>query len=174
VVRSTLDSGQILTAARQVVQRLDARLPLIFPGSMQAIVDEQLARPRFYLVVIALFAVLAVLLAAVGIYGVVAHVVTERTREIGVRIALGAKRGEVVGLMLWQGVRPASGGLAIGLLIAIAASRVIRGLLYEVQPHDPLTYATATGLLMLVVILACAIPAARASRIAPAEAIRGE
>jgi ABC-type antimicrobial peptide transport system permease subunit len=174
VVKSTLDSGQVLAAARQVVQRVDARLPLIFPGSMEALVDEQLARPRFYLLLIGLFAVLALVLAAVGIYGVVAHVVSERTREIGVRIALGARRGEVVSLMLWQGLRPAIGGVAIGLAIAIGAGRVLGGLLYEVRPHDPLTVIGVTTMLLAIVMVASAIPAARASRIAPAQALRGE
>jgi predicted permease len=174
VVKSTLDSGQVLAAARQVVQRVDARLPLIFPGSMEALVDGQLARPRFYLLLIGLFAVLALVLAAVGIYGVVAHVVSERTREIGVRIALGARRGEVVSLMLWQGLRPAIGGVAIGLAIAIGAGRVLGGLLYEVRPHDPLTVIGVTTMLLAIVMVASAIPAARASRIAPAQALRSE
>jgi putative ABC transport system permease protein len=120
------------------------------------------------------FALLALVLASVGIYGVVAHVVSQRTREIGVRMALGARRTQVVTLMLWQGLRPAAGGLAIGLVVAVAASRVIQGLLYQVPPHDPLTFVAVTTLLMAIVLIACAIPAARASRIAPADALRGE
>jgi predicted permease len=174
VVKSSLDSAQVLSAAREVVRRLDARLPLIFPGSMADLVDEQLARPRFYLVLLALFAVLAVVLAAVGIYGVVAYVVTQRTREIGVRMALGAKQREVVTLMLWQGLRPAFAGMLIGGAVAIGAGRLIRGLLYEVQPHDPLTFVGVTFVLLVVVLVACAIPARRASTVPPAEALRGE
>ncbi|MGH9174773.1 MAG: FtsX-like permease family protein, partial [Vicinamibacterales bacterium] len=174
VVQSSLDSAQVIAAARQVILKLDSRLPLISPSAMQDLVDEQLARPRFYLVLLGLFAVLAVLLAAVGIYGVVAYVVTQRTREIGVRMALGARQREVVGLMLWQGLRPAIAGIVIGLAVAIGAGRAIRGLLYEIQPYDPLTFAGVASVLLMIVLLACAIPAQRASAVPPAEALRGE
>ena len=173
-IASALGSAQIIPAARRVVNQLDSRLPLISPGSMAELVDAQLARPRFYLVLIGLFAVLALVLAAVGVYGVVAHVVSQRTREIGVRMALGARRGEVVRLMLWQGLRPATAGVAIGLAVALGAGRVMEGLLYEVRPHDPITLVGVTGVLLAIVVLACAIPAGRASRVPPAEALRGE
>jgi predicted permease len=174
VVRSTVDSAQILSSARDVVRRLDTRLPLISPAAMTDIVDEQLARPRFYLVVISLFAILAVVLAAVGIYGVVAYVVAQRTREIGVRMALGARQREVVALMLWQGLKPAAVGMALGLVTAVAAGRVLQGLLYEIQPHDPLTFVGVSATLLAIVLLACAIPARRASGVPPAEALRSE
>jgi putative ABC transport system permease protein len=174
VVQSTQDSAQVLAAARQVVRRYDARLPLIGPSAMQALLDEQLARPRFYLMLLALFAVLAVSLAAVGLYGVVAYVVTQRTREIGVRMALGAARGEVVALMLWQGLRPAIAGMAAGAGLAYLGGRALSGLLHEVQPHDPATFAVVVAMLFVVVIIACAIPARRASGVAPADALRGE
>ena len=174
VVKSALDTAQVLSGARDVVRRLDARVPLIAPSAMREVVDEQLARPRFYLVLLSLFAALAVVLAAVGIYGVVAYVVTQRTREIGVRMALGAKQRDVVALMLWQGLRPAALGIAAGLAIALGAGRVMHGLLYEVQPHDPLTMLTVSGVLLTVVLIACAIPARRASAVPPAEALRGE
>ena len=141
---------------------------------MSEIVDSQMARPRFYLVLVGLFAGLAVVLAAVGLYGVVAYVVTQRTREIGVRMALGATRAEVVRLMLWQGLRPAAAGMLLGIGTAIAVSRAIRGLLYEVHPNDPVTFAGVSVALLAVVLVACAIPAGRASAVAPAEALRGE
>jgi putative ABC transport system permease protein len=174
VIKSTLETGQVLSASREIVRRLDPRLPLIAPSSMQQLVDEQLARPRFYLALLSAFAILALVLAAVGVYGVVAHVVSQRTREIGVRMALGAGRTEVVRLMLWQGLRPAAVGLATGMAIAAGAGRVMQGLLYEVRPHDPLTLVGVTSLLLATVLIACAIPAARASRIPPADALRGE
>jgi predicted permease len=174
VIKSSLGTAQVLGASREVVKQLDARLPLIGPSSMQDVVDEQLARPRFYLVLIGLFAVLSVVLAAIGIYGVVAYVVAQRTREIGVRMALGARQGQVVGLMLWQGLRPAALGMAIGLIVAIGGARLIRGLLYEVQPHDPMTFVAVSMGLLVVVVIACAIPARRASGVAPAEALRSE
>lgn len=174
VLKSSLDSAQVITAARQVVRQLDPRLPVISPSAMQTLVDKQLARPRFYLLLLGLFAVLAVVLAAVGIYGVVAYVVTQRTREIGVRMALGARHREVVGLMVWQGLRPAIVGMLIGLAIAFGAGRLIQGLLYEIRPNDPLTFAAVSVGLLVVVLIACAIPARRASRVAPADALRSE
>ena len=122
----------------------------------------------------AAFAVLATLLAAVGLYGVLAYSVSQRTREIGVRMALGARRTEVVRLMLWQGLRPAIAGVAIGLAVALGAGRVMQGLLYEVRPHDPLTLIGVTAVLIAIVLIACAIPAGRASRVPPAQALRGE
>jgi ABC-type antimicrobial peptide transport system permease subunit len=167
-----MPSAQTLSMAREVVRRFDSRLPLIFPGSMDQLVDQQLARPRFYLVLIGLFAVLAVVLAAIGIYGVVAFVVTQRTKEIGVRIALGASQRDVVTLMIWHGLKPAMAGMAIGLAAAFAMGRVIRGLLYEVRPNDPLTFAGVSAVLLAVVLIACAIPARRASGIPPADALR--
>ena len=174
VVKSSVDSAQVLSAARDVVRRLDARLPLIFPGSMMALVDEQVAQPRFYLLLLSLFAILAVVLAAVGVYGVVAYVVTQRTREIGLRMALGATPREVVTLMLWQGLRPAVLGMVVGLAVAAGAGQVMQGLLYEVQPHDPATLAGASIVLLAVVVIACGVPARRASAVAPAEALRGD
>jgi ABC-type antimicrobial peptide transport system permease subunit len=141
---------------------------------MQDVVDQQLARPRFYLLLIGLFAILSVVLAAVGLYGVVAYVVSQRTREIGVRMALGARQGQVVGLMLWQGLRPAALGMVIGLAVAVGAARLVRGMLYEVQPHDPTTFFGVPIVLLMVVLIACAIPARRASSVAPADALRGE
>lgn len=174
VVKSSVDSAQVLSVARDVVRRLDARLPLIFAGSMMALVDEQLAQPRFYLLLLSLFAILAVVLAAVGVYGVVAYVVTQRTREIGLRMALGAQPREVVTLMLWQGLRPAVLGMVVGLAVAAGAGQVMQGLLYEVQPHDPATLVGASIVLLAVVIIACGIPARRASAVAPAEALRGD
>jgi putative ABC transport system permease protein len=172
VVKSSVDSPFVLSAARDVVRRLDSRLPLISPSSMNQLVDEQLARPRFYLVLLALFAVLAVVLAAIGIYGVVGYVVSQRTREIGVRMALGASQREVVGLMLWQGLKPAIAGMMLGLAVAATAGRLIQGMLYEVRPHDPMTFIGVSGVLLAIVMVACVIPARRASSVPPAEALR--
>jgi putative ABC transport system permease protein len=173
VVKSSLEPAQVLSAAREIVRTLDSRLPLIAPNSMPQLVDQQLARPRFYLVLIGLFAVLAAVLAAIGVYGVVAYVVSQRTREIGVRMALGATQHDVVGLMLWQGLKPAIAGVGVGLCVAVAAGRLIQGMLYEVQPHDPITFVGVSGGLLAIVLIACAIPARGASRVPPAEALRG-
>jgi predicted permease len=174
VVKSALPTPQVLNAAREVVGRLDTRLPLVSPGSLRALLDGALARPRFYLWLLGLFAGLAVVLTAVGVYGVVAYAVTERTREIGVRMVLGARRREVVALMLWYGMRPSIAGVTAGLAVAAGAGRFIEGLLYEVRPSDPVTLLAVTTALLAVAGLACALPAARASRVPPAEALRGE
>ena len=113
------------------------------------------------------------MLAAVGLYGVVAYVVTQRTREIGVRMALGARRGAVVRLMLWQGLRPPL-GMAVGIAAALALSRALQELLYEVRPHDPLTFVGVSVALIAVVLVACAIPARRASSVARGGSAGGE
>jgi len=174
VVKSGLPSGQMLSAARDIVRRLDARLPLVFPGSLRGLEDAARARPRFYLALLAVFAGLALVLAAVGIYGVVAYAVTQRTREIGVRMALGAGRRQVLSLMMWYGLRPSVVGMAAGLGGALAATRLLRGLLYQVEPTDPVTFAAVSAGLLAVACGACALPAWRASRVPPAVALRGE
>jgi predicted permease len=173
VIKSPLDSASVLPAARDVVRRFDSRLPLMSPGAMNHLVDEQFSRPRFYVVLLGLFAVLAVVLAAIGIYGVVAYVVGQRTREIGVRMALGASQLDVVGLMLWQGLKPAIVGIAVGLGVASAGGRLIQGMLYQVKSYDPITFAAVSAGLLAVVVIACAIPARRASSVPPADVLRG-
>jgi ABC-type antimicrobial peptide transport system permease subunit len=114
----------------------------------------------------------AVTLAAIGLYGVVAYLVSRRTREIGIRIALGAHAGDVVRLVLRQGMVPAGLGIVLGLLGAWGASRVLGSLLYNVAPEDPVTFAGVTALLLAIVVLAILIPARKASRIVPVEALR--
>lgn len=168
------DPAALLDAARRELRALDPELPLMQPGTMDQLIEEQLAQPRFYLLLLSLFAALAVVLAAVGMYGVVAYAVSQRTREIGVRMALGARVSQVVKLVLWQGLRPALFGIALGVLAAWWGGSLMRGLLYEVAPQDPITLLAVPVLLLAVVILACAIPARRASRIPPAIALRSE
>ena len=141
---------------------------------MTEIVASAAARTSFTLLLLGIASVVALTLGAVGIYGVVAYIVSQRTREIGVRMALGARRDQVVTMMLWQGLRPAVAGVALGIVVAVGAGRVIQGLLYEVQPHDPSTFVSVPLAVLVVVAVACAIPARRASGIAPVEALRGE
>jgi putative ABC transport system permease protein len=174
VVRSSAPTTSVLAAARAVVLQVDSKLPLLRPGSMQQLVDEASARPTFYLVLLALFAGLAVALAAIGVYGVVAYTVGQRTQEIGVRMALGAGAGDVVRLVVWQGMQPAAIGLGVGLATSLAAGRVLSSLLYETNPADPLTLAGTTGLLVAVVLVACLVPSRRAARVPPAVVLRGE
>jgi putative ABC transport system permease protein len=174
LMRGRGDAGQLIASARRAVQALDPELPLAQPGSMEEFVTRQLAQPRFYLLLLGLFASLAVLLAAVGMYGVVAYAVAQRTREIGVRMALGARVQEVIRMILWQGLRPAIGGIVVGTLASLEAGRVMSSLLFGVTTRDPLTFAAVPLVLVSVVIAACAIPARRASRIPPATALRSD
>jgi len=142
--------------------------------TMEQRTASAVARPRVYLMLLSLFAATAVLLAALGIYGVLMHAVAQRTREIGIRLALGARRGEVVRLVVRQAVLLAFAGLTLGLLLAFGASRLIRSLLFGIEPSDAMTYVVvATGLLGIA-LLASYVPARRASRIDPVRALRCE
>jgi predicted permease len=174
VVKSRRGAGQVLADARVIVQAFDPNLPLIGPGTMQQLVDDALAQPRFYLLLLSLFATLAVVLAAVGIYGVVAYVAGQRRREIGVRMALGAGPADVVGLVVWQGLKPALLGAAIGLAVALGGSNAVGALLYEVSPRDAVVMTIVTVVLLIVVVLACMVPAARATRVPPTTALRAQ
>jgi ABC-type lipoprotein release transport system permease subunit len=141
---------------------------------MEHLVDEALGQPRFYLLLVSLFAGLALALAAVGIYSVVAYIVGDRTREIGVRVALGARTDEIVRLVVWQGMRPALAGAAAGLAVAFVAASAIRSMLFEVAPRDTATIVSITLMLLAVVLVACIVPAARAARIPPNTALKSE
>ena len=174
VLKGARDSAQVLADARTIVGAFDSRLPLISPSTMRHLVDQATAQPRFYLLLVSLFAALALLLAAVGIYGVVAYVVGQRTREIGLRMALGARSGEVIALVIWQGLRPALVGAAIGLTIAMAGAEAMRKMLYEIGPRDGATLVAVTALLLGIVLLACGVPALRATRVPPTDALRAE
>ncbi len=163
-----------LREARSAIAALDPQLPMIGATTLDEQVARELAAPRFYMLLLGLFALLAVALAAVGIYGVVAYAVVQRTGEIGMRMALGARVAQVIRLVVWEGALPALLGLGIGLLGALALGRVIAGILFQTAPTDPVTYMAAAGLLLLVVLAATALPAARAARIPPADALRSE
>lgn len=164
----------MLEAARAELRALDPELPMMQPGTLDELLDRELAQPRFYLLLLGLLASLAVVLAAIGMYGVVAYAVSQRTKEIGVRMALGARSPEVVELVLRQGLKPALVGVTLGVLAALGMGNLMRGLLYEVAPTDPLTLFAVPVLLLLIVVAACAVPARRATRVSPATALRSE
>ncbi|HEX8161832.1 MAG TPA: ABC transporter permease [Pyrinomonadaceae bacterium] len=168
------DAAGLAPAARAAVQSLDKTLPVYNVKTMNEVFAASIARRRSSMLLISAFALVALLLALVGIYGVTAYHVTQRTHEIGVRMALGAQRRDVLRLILVQSLRLTLGGLAAGLVCALALTRVMSGLLYDVRPNDPLTFAAGSLLLAAVATLACYVPARRATRVDPMIALRYE
>jgi putative ABC transport system permease protein len=141
---------------------------------MESIVADSMASRRFAMILLGAFAALAMVLASIGIYGVIAYVVGQRTHEIGIRMALGAQRKNVLGLVLWQGTRLALLGVAVGLLGAFALTRLMADLLYGVNATDPVTFVVLALALTLIAMAACYIPARRATRVDPVSALRYE
>lgn len=164
----------VMPAARQVVAALDPNLALNDVARMEDVVDAQLGATRFYLTLLGIFSVLALVLASVGLYGVVAYAVSRRTREIGIRVALGAPVDDVVRMLVREGMAPALLGVVAGLAGALLAGRALGSLLYGVEPHDPLTVTAVTALLVTVTLAATVVPARRASRVQPSVALREE
>jgi predicted permease len=174
LVRTTLPPLTAEDAMRGSLQHMN-RDYVIFGGeSMNDVIGKGLAARRFSVILLVLFASLALLLAAIGIYGVVSYVVVQRQREIGIRMALGARRGQVFQLMLRQGARMALAGLGIGVAAAFGLTRLMTSLLYGVKPTDALTFAVAACLLCAIALAACCIPARRATRVDPMLALRCE
>lgn len=173
-VRTGLPLEAVTPDVRASVRAFDPDLPLYGLRTMEDAIDSSLAQPRLATNLLGLFALLALGLAAVGIYGVVSYSVAGRTGEIGVRLALGAGRGAVQRMVLWEGVRPAALGIAVGLLGAWYATRLVASMLYGVEPTDPRTFAALPLGLLGVAVAACWLPARRATRIAPTEALRSE
>jgi putative ABC transport system permease protein len=175
IVARTAGEPALLSApARQLVRELDPALPAYSMSPLADVVSESVADRRFSMLLVALFALLALFLAAVGLYGVVAYTVGQRTQEIGVRLAIGAQRSDVLRMILGGGMKLALAGVAIGVVAAFAASRLVASMLFEIRPFDPTSYAaTALGLLAIAA-LACYVPARRAMRVDPIVALRQE
>jgi putative ABC transport system permease protein len=174
IVRANAEPLDLVPAIRSEVWKLDSQLPLYNLTTMQGAVDQTLSVRRFALYLLGLFAAVALLLAVSGIYGVLAHSVSQRTQEIGVRMALGAARRDVLQLVFAQGGKMAIAGIGIGLVVSYLVTQFLRTLLYGVQPTDPLTFLAVALLLLGTVMLACWIPARRASRVDPMVALRAE
>jgi predicted permease len=172
VVRTAGDPLAFVPVARADLAALDRELPLSAIRTMDAVVGRSIAERRFTMLLLASFATIAVLLAAVGVYGVLAFVVSQRTQEIGLRLAIGAAPADVVRLFVREGVTLAGIGLAIGLVGALGAARALTTLLFGVTAQDPVTFATVAAALTIAASAASYLPARRAARVDPMEALR--
>jgi putative ABC transport system permease protein len=171
-INADVEAASLTTSARGVVSRLDPALAIARVETLQQVMSDASAPQRFSALVLSAFAVGALVLAAIGLYGVLAFAVSQRTREIGVRLALGARRREVLGLIVREGMLLTLVGLAIGGAGAVAAVRLLRALLYETEIYDPWTFMTVPLLLAVVALAACLLPAQRAARVDPMLALR--
>ena len=174
VVRGRGGTETVVSAMKAAVREVDPGVPLYSVQSVPAIVDASIAQPRLNTTMLTLFAGIALVLAVLGIYGVVSYSVTQRSQEMGVRMALGAQRGDVVRLVLREGLLLAGGGAFIGLLGALAGTTVIRGWLYGIERNDPVTMVAAAVALIVVALLASYVPAMRAARVDPVTTMRAE
>jgi ABC-type antimicrobial peptide transport system permease subunit len=174
MARSRVDAAALTAAIQREVLALDRNVPLTAVQTMQERVADVTSRTRFIAVLLGLFAGLALLLAGLGIYGVMAYSVSARTRELGIRMALGAQPVAVFRLVIWRGMKLAVLGIVVGLSGAFALTRYLATLLYEVRPTDPLTFGGVALSLVAVAFAACWIPARRATRVDPLLALRAE
>lgn len=174
VVKTQRQPADLTRAIRAELDRIDKDQPLENVRTMTQLVSASVADRRLSMQLMAGFAVTALLLASLGLYGVLAYNVSQRAQEIGIRMALGAQQRNVLALILSQGLKMVAGGLAVGLMLALAMTRVMRALLYEVKPTDPLTYGAVMVILAIVSILACWFPAKRAAKVDPMNTLRSE
>jgi ABC-type antimicrobial peptide transport system permease subunit len=168
------NDDRIVEGLRAIVAGLDADLPMFRVRTAEQLAVDAVARPRAYALLLTMFAGVAVVIAAIGIYGVLTHAVSQRTREIGIRLALGAKRGEVIAMVVKHAAGLAVAGLTAGLTLAALASGTLGTLLFNVKPTDGLTYGLVAVGLLLVALVASYVPARRASRVDPVTALRYE
>jgi putative ABC transport system permease protein len=174
VLRTTGDPLLLSNAVRKAVWEIDRDLPIPTIQSMEQVMSERVAQRRLNMMLLGLFALVALILAAVGIYGVMSYTVTQRTNEIGIRMALGAKAGDVLWLVVRQGMSLVLLGVLIGLAATFALTRLMANLLFGVRATDPITFAAIAALLTGVALLACWIPARRAANVDPMVALRYE
>jgi len=174
VLHTSLPPSSLTSQVRRALGQIDSSLPLFSVRTMDQVMADNAQGQQFLSLLVGSFAGLALVLAAVGIYGVLSYAVTERTREIGIRMSLGASRGCVLGEVIWEGMRLAAIGLVAGMLGAFACGRMLASFLHEVTPADPTILVLTTGLLAAVALLACYLPARRAARLDPMAALRYE
>jgi putative ABC transport system permease protein len=174
IVRSISDPANLTNTVRQKIWAVDRDIPITQVRTMEDLIETATVQPRFNALLLALFAGIALCLGAIGIYGVISYAVTQRTREIGIRIALGAQQRDVLSLVVREGMTLASIGVGIGLLAAFALTRWMETLLFGVRPSDPLTFAVIALLVLAVSLLACCAPARRAAKVDPLMALKYE
>ena len=171
-VRTSTSPQHVLPAAEAAVQSLDPDLALLNPSTIQEVIGQALWAPRFAAALFGGFGLLGMALAVVGVYGVMAYIVLQRTSEIGIRMAMGADAGSVMRMVAGQSMRLAAAGIGLGILVALALTRLVAGLLFDVSPTDPATFLAVAAMLAATALLAGAIPAWRAARIDPVSALR--
>ena len=174
VLRTQGDPTVVMGQVRETVKEIDPRQVVYNVQTMDDVVSTSYAARRLTMILLAVFAALALALACVGIYGVISYFVGQRTQEIGIRMALGAQRGDILYLVLGEGTKMALIGAAVGTVASLLLTRLMAKQLFGVRAHDPLTYATVVTVLMLVAIVACYIPARRAARVDPMKSLRCE
>jgi len=173
-VRGATPHSNLVAAVRTAIGEIDPNVALFEERSLEDILDRAAAQMAFTMLLIIIAASVALMLGVIGIYGVMSYIVSQRTGEIGVRLALGADPGHVAGLIIRQGGLVAIAGVIVGLGLAYAGSRLIASLLYGVSARDPAVFAATTVLLLCVALLACWLPARRGARLSPLEALRTE
>ena len=174
VVRSSVEPASLGTSVRQIVNEVDKSVPVSKVQTMDHVVSQSITQPRFNLFLLALFGAVALLLSAAGIYGVTAYTVSQRTHELGIRLALGAQVRDVLKMILGQGMAVIGVGMVLGLVSAFGLMRLLRSFLFGVGENDPVTFVAITVVLLLVALVACYIPARRATKVDPLEALRYE
>jgi len=174
VVTSSLPSSALAPLARARLAALDPAMPMTNVQSVAALASDAVSQPRFRTVLLGTFALLALTLATIGVFGVLSYFVTQRTQEIGIRMALGAQPADVVRMVVGQGIVLAAAGVCLGLIAAVPLTRLMQELLFEVKPTDKTTFAAVAVVLAAVAALASYIPARRATRVDPVTALRAE
>ena len=173
-MRADLDKAALAPSIRKVVSGIDASLPIVQLRSMDEVFGDSVSQPHFIAQLLAVFALVALVLSAVGTYGVVAYSITERVREIGIRMALGASAERVLGMVLRQGLALGVAGVVIGVAGAALITRLMGTMLFGVKPIDAGTFAAVAGLMLVVACAAAYVPARRATRVDPLTALRAE
>jgi putative ABC transport system permease protein len=173
-VRAHGEPAPLAESVKAALREVNANVPIERASTLDDVVSRSIVGPRIYTFLLATFAALAVVLAAIGLYGLISYTVSQRTHELGVRVALGAGRSEILRLVIGQGVRLAGIGAVVGLAGAFATTRLLVGLVKEIEPNDPTTFGVVTMALLAAALLAAYLPARRASRVDPMVALRAE